>query len=137
MQRKDIQQYSQNAHCNATVEWYLEKRQDLEILEAFLMSLEVSFFHGLFLLFWVSKIFTKGSRARISNWDLGVSASLGFYHLPPLQVIHYSLAWKFSIFNFKFTCFTTILLSIKGWLHKEKILTWLFTFANNDNSNLL
>ena len=41
--------------------------QDLEISEAFLISLEVSFFHGLFLLFSVSKIFTKGSRARISN----------------------------------------------------------------------
>ena len=58
--------------------------QDLEISEAFLISLEVSFFHGLFLLFWVSKIFTKGSRARISNWELGVSAGLGFYHSPPL-----------------------------------------------------
>ena len=41
--------------------------QDLVISEAFLISLEVSFFHGLFLLFWVSKIFTKESRARISN----------------------------------------------------------------------
>ena len=41
--------------------------QDLEISETFLISLEVSFFHGLFLLFWVSKIFTKGSRVRISN----------------------------------------------------------------------
>ena len=41
--------------------------QDLEISEAFLVRLEVSFFHGLFLLFGVSKIFNKGSRARISN----------------------------------------------------------------------
>ena len=41
--------------------------QDLEISEAFMISLEVSFFHGLFLLFWVSKLFTKESRARISN----------------------------------------------------------------------
>ena len=41
--------------------------QDLEIWEAFLISLEVSFFQDLFLLFWVSKIFTKGSQARISD----------------------------------------------------------------------
>ena len=41
--------------------------QDLEISEAFMISLEVSFFDGLFLLFWVSKLFTKESRARISN----------------------------------------------------------------------
>ena len=41
--------------------------QDLQISEAFLVSLEVSFFQGLFSLFWVSKIFTKGSRARIFN----------------------------------------------------------------------
>ena len=59
---------------------------DLKISEAFMISLEVSFFHGLFLLFWVSKLFTKESRARISNWDLGVSASLGFYHSPPLHM---------------------------------------------------
>ena len=40
---------------------------DLEISEAFMISLESSFFDGLFLLFWVSKLFTKESRARISN----------------------------------------------------------------------
>ena len=39
--------------------------QDLEISETFLISLEVSFFHGLFLLF--SKLFTKESQAWISN----------------------------------------------------------------------
>ena len=41
--------------------------QDLKISEAFMISLEVSFFHGLFLLLWVSKLFTKESQVRISN----------------------------------------------------------------------
>ena len=41
--------------------------QDLEISEAFLTSLEISFLHGLLTLFCVSKLFTKDSRARISN----------------------------------------------------------------------
>ena len=53
--------------------WYLKKRglgkfwQDLKISEAFLISLEVSFFMVCFYFFWVSKLFTKESRARISN----------------------------------------------------------------------
>ena len=42
--------------------------EDLEISEAFLISLEVSFLHGLFLLFFESQnFFTKESQARISN----------------------------------------------------------------------
>ena len=41
--------------------------QDLEIWEAFLTSLEISFLHGFFYFFWVSKVFTKESRAQISN----------------------------------------------------------------------
>ena len=44
--------------------------EDLEISEVFLISLEVSFLHGLFLLFLSLKNFyidTKESRARISN----------------------------------------------------------------------
>ena len=41
--------------------------QDLEISEAFLISLKVSFFMVCFYFFWVSKLFTKESRARISN----------------------------------------------------------------------
>ena len=41
--------------------------QDLEISEAFLISLEVSFLHGSIHFFWVSKLFTKESWARISN----------------------------------------------------------------------
>ena len=46
--------------------WYLEKRgsrklwQDLEILKAFLISLEVSFLHGLFLLFVNLETFYQG-----------------------------------------------------------------------------
>ena len=54
--------------------------QDLEISAVFLISLKVSFFHGLLLLFLSLETFSPESRARISNWDLGVSASLGFYH---------------------------------------------------------
>ena len=41
--------------------------QDLEISEVFLISLEVSFLHGLYLLFLSLELFTKESRARISN----------------------------------------------------------------------
>ena len=41
--------------------------QDLEISEAFLISLEVSFLHGLYLLFSSLETFTKESRAQISN----------------------------------------------------------------------
>ena len=41
--------------------------KDLEISEAFLISLEVSFLHGLFLLFLVLKLFSKESWAWISN----------------------------------------------------------------------
>ena len=79
--------------------------QDLEISEAFMISLEVLFFHGLFLLFWVSKLFTKESRARISNWDLGVMASLGFYHSPPLIMtsflqLHYNQWINIMVFCF-------------------------------------
>ena len=54
---------------NRSGEWYVgfgKFWQDLEISEAFLISLEVSFFHGLFF-FFVSKLFTKESRAQISN----------------------------------------------------------------------
>ena len=42
-----------------------------------------------FYFFWVSKLFTKESRARISNYDLGVSASLGFYtlHTRPITTL--------------------------------------------------
>ena len=52
-------------------EWYLEKRgcrkfwQDLKISEAFLISLEVSFFHGLLLLFWSLETFHQ----RVSGSD--------------------------------------------------------------------
>ena len=54
-------------------EWYLEKinvglgkfRQDLEISEAFLISLEVSFLHGLFLLFLSLETFYQ----RVSGSD--------------------------------------------------------------------
>ena len=59
--------------------------QDLEISKAFLISLEVSFLSGLIFTFLSSKLFTKESRARIFNKNLGVSASLGFYHSPPLE----------------------------------------------------
>ena len=51
--------------------WYLEKRgsrklwQDLEILKAFLISLEVSFLHGLFLLFLSLETFYQ----RVSGSD--------------------------------------------------------------------
>ena len=41
--------------------------QDLEISEAFLISLEVSFLHGLHLLFLSLETFYPESRARISN----------------------------------------------------------------------
>ena len=41
--------------------------QDLEISEAFLISLELSFLHGLYLLLLSLETFTKESRARISN----------------------------------------------------------------------
>ena len=41
--------------------------QDLEILEEFLVSLKVSFLHGLFLLFLSLETFSQGSWARISN----------------------------------------------------------------------
>ena len=41
--------------------------QDLEISEAFLISLEVSFLYGLFLLFLSLETFYKESLARISN----------------------------------------------------------------------
>ena len=68
--------------------------QDLEISKAFSISLEVSFLHGLIFTFLdVSKLLTMESRARIFKWDLGVSASLGFYHSPPLVLI--SLCGKF------------------------------------------
>ena len=75
-------------------EWYLEKRGSWKnlgriskyISKAFLISLEVSFLHGLFYVFWVLKLFTKESHAQISNQDLGISASLGFYHSPPLHL---------------------------------------------------
>ena len=59
--------------------------QDLEISEAFLTSLEISFLHGLFLLFLSLETFYQ----RVSgsdNYDLGVSANLGFYHSLPLKV---------------------------------------------------
>ena len=56
------------------------------ILKLFLMSLEVSFLHGVIFTFLESQLFTKESRARIFNWDLGVSASLGFYHSSPLPL---------------------------------------------------
>ena len=52
-------------------EWYFEKRgspkfwQDLEISEAFLISLEVSFLHGLFLLFLSLETFYQ----RVSGSD--------------------------------------------------------------------
>ena len=41
--------------------------QDLEISEAFLISLEVSFLYGLILLFLSLETFYNESRARISN----------------------------------------------------------------------
>ena len=66
--------------------WFSEKFwQDLEISEAFLISLEVSFFHGLFLLFLSLETFhQRVSGSDFYNQDLGISASLGFYHSPPL-----------------------------------------------------
>ena len=48
--------------------WFSENFwQDLEISEAFLISLEVSFFHGLFLLFLSLETFHQ--RARVSGSD--------------------------------------------------------------------
>ena len=58
-------------HLTRGGEWYLEKRgsrkilADLEISEAFLISLEVSFLHGLFLLFLSLEIFYQ----RVSGSD--------------------------------------------------------------------
>ena len=51
---------------------------DLEISTAFAKSLEVSFIVHL------SRLFGHG--LGFSSKGLGVSASLGFYHLPPLNV---------------------------------------------------
>ena len=47
--------------------------QDLEISEAFLTSLEISFLHGLFLLFWSLETFYQ--RVSGSDFLLGSSAS--------------------------------------------------------------
>ena len=41
--------------------------QDLDISEAFMIRLEVSFFHGLFYFFESRNFLTKESRVRISN----------------------------------------------------------------------
>ena len=72
-------------------EWYLEKRGCRKILTGS-RNLESVFgksrslvFAWLHFYFFEFRNFTKESRARIFNKDLGVSASLGFYHSPPLN----------------------------------------------------
>ena len=61
--------------------------KDLEISEAFLISLEVLFFHGLLLLFLSLETFSpKSLRLRFLT---RVSGSLGFYHSPPLVFKHF------------------------------------------------
>ena len=58
--------------------------QDLEIAEAFLISLEVLFLHGLFLHFFESRNFCWKSFLLKLGFLTRISASLGFYHSPRL-----------------------------------------------------
>ena len=76
--------------CNWGGEWHLEKRGSRRIL-AGSRNLESIFdksrsivFAWFVFTFSSLKLFTKESRSRIFNQDLGVSVGLGFYHSLPL-----------------------------------------------------
>ena len=72
--------------------------QDLEISEAFLISLEVSFSHGLLLLFLSLETFSPKSLGLGFLTSLGVSASLGFYH-------SHGTIWSSAFYQMKFVEF--------------------------------
>ena len=79
--------------CTRGSECYLEKRGSRKILagsqnlvSVFDKSRSLVFSLFVFTFFESRIFFTNESRDRISNKDLGVSASLGFYHSPPLVV---------------------------------------------------
>ena len=83
-----------------------------------------------FYFFWVSKLFTKEYRARISNQDPGVSVSLGFYHLPPLQA---EILWTFNIIQYQSPCVITqrtAVFSILSMFSKKLFLITFLKFTS-------